>query len=1145
MAESTAVSGRIRMKVKLVSVLLFLVLSTMLWGQADRGTVTGLITDATGAAVPGATITMKNTATNVESATTTDASGNYTLPNLTVGLYQMTVAAPGFRTHVRSAVQLQVNQVARLDLTMEVGEVTQTVNVVGEVPLISTESTDVGTTINSAQFLQLPLTLGGGIRNPSSFILLSPGVNPGSTWEKHIGGGSSFTDMVYYDGIALSRGDLSNDGEVNPSVDAVGEFKLVSNTYSAEYAHAMNGVTTFTMKSGTNDLHGSAWYFHHDEHEVARGFFSPSKAPDKQNEWGWTVGGPIVLPKVYNGRNRSFFFFSIDQFYRRGGQFPSLVTVPTSRMLRGDFGEWPDPLYDPKTTAASGASFVRDPFPNGIIPQSRWSRVSSNMIQYHPQPDTPGVTDNYLMPLSSPKVDQRHGGFKIDHQIGEKQRISGMFNFTDRPSVKRPGTGIRSGDPKFPHALDNHNDQVVTTRVISLNYDQTLRPTVLNHVGLGFSRFRNPNFTESYNEGWLLPNCGRLQLCGLPFDMFPTVQFNQGYARYGDNIASDNYFNTYTALDTLSVVRGKHSLKFGFETQRHQDSFRAFDTGGGNFNFSQLETGLPGVSRSGNAWASFLLGYVDNASAFFKATDPERRYDYYGIFVDDTWKLTPKLTVNAGLRWEVNTTISDRGKRLSYMDPSKPNPGAGNLPGAYVFAAKGDFSNITDPNYRGIAPRLGIAYALTSKTVVRAGAGIYYAVYIGQGIGTPANGYSTSASFSSANNGINPAFLWDNGFRQDFKRPPTIEPTVQNGQGASASFRHEGSFIPYSQQWNFVIEHQFSSSLSVSTAYVGNKSTHVRDADFNLNQLPASYVGLGTLLQQNINSAAAQAAGFKEPFPGFATLFGSRASVAQALRPFPQYTGVGLLGAPFGNSTYNSFQLKVDKRFARGLSGTVAYTASKMLADARMYTADNVVNFRQDANHREKAIYPTDQSQVLTLSYYYELPIGRGKPFLSSLRGVGDKVLGGWIVSGVHSYSTGYPLAVTASNSLPIFNPALRPDFTGAPLRALVGPGKFDPNRDRWLNPAAFKQPAPFTFGNTPPYLNVRQPSILNENVALLKDTKITERLTDEFRFEVSNPLNRVVFASPNLDISSPNFGKITGTNNSPRVIQFGMKLIW
>jgi hypothetical protein len=1126
---------------RMVSILL--VGAVRLFGQADRGTITGLITDPSGAAVPEADVAMHNVATNLEVRTTSGSSGNYSLPNLPPGSYKLTVTAPGFRSHARSEVQLGVNQTLRLDITLEVGDISQTVNVVGEVPLISTESTDVGTTLNNKQFLDLPLTLGGGIRNPSAFILLSPGVNPGNTWEKHIGGGSSFADMVYYDGIALSRGDLSNDGEVNPSVDAIGEFKLVTNNYSAEYAHAMSGVTSFTMKSGTNDLHGSALYFHRDEHLNARSFFEPRKAPDKQNEWGWTIGGPIVLPKLYNGRNRSFFFFSMDQFYRRGGQFPSRTTVATSRMLQGDFGEWPDPIYDPATTARSGTGFVRDRFANNIIPVNRWSRVSSNMIKDHPQPHSPGITDNFLGHLTSPMVDQRHSGFKIDHQISGGHRVSGMFNYTDRPSVKG-GVGVQPGWPLGARPLDTHNYQVVTTRVIHVNYDQTITPTTLNHIGMGFSRFRNPNFSLNFNQGWLQPNCGKLQLCGTQFDLHPIVTFQQGYAQYGNSTASDNFFNTYTLLDTLSLVRGKHALKFGGEIQHHQDSFRQFGTGGGSFAFHQLGTGLPGVARSGNAWASFLLGEVHSGSSFFKATDPERFYTYYGMFVDDTWKLTPKLTLNMGLRYEINATLRDRGKRLSYMDISKPNTGAGGLSGAYVFEALGDFDRISNNSYDGIAPRFGIAYAIDHRTVIRAGAGIYYAIYIGQLTGTPATGVSTTANFATGDNGVTPAFRWDNGFPQDFRKPPTIEPTLQNGQGATTSFREASSNIPYAQQWNLTLERQFTNSLSVSAAYVANKSTHVRDSNFDINQVPTSYLSLGNLLRQNINSPAAQAAGFREPFPGFAALLGARATVAQALRPFPQYTGVGVVGSAFGNSSYHSFQLKVDKRFSKGLSGTLAYTASKMLADARMYTtAAN--GFRQDFNKREKAIYPTDQPQILTFSYYYELPVGRGKTYWTNLNPVANKILGGWIVSGVHSYYSGTPLSVSTANDLPIFNGALRPDFTGQPLRGAISGSKFDPAKDRWLNPAAFRQPAPFSFGDTPPYLNVRQPTFLVENLAIIKDTGITERLHSQFRVEISNPLNRVIFGAPVLDIRSANFGVINNTAVAPRAVQFGMKLNW
>jgi hypothetical protein len=461
-----------------------------------------------------------------------------------------------------------------------------------------------------------------------------------------------------------------------------------------------------------------------------------------------------------------------------------------------------------------------------------------------------------------------------------------------------------------------------------------------------------------------------------------------------------------------------------------------------------------------------------------------------------------------------------------------------------VFEALGDFSRISNNSFDGIAPRLGVAYAIDHRTVIRAGAGIYYAIYIGQLTGTPASGFSTTASFSTGDNGVTPAFNWDNGFPQDFRRPPTIEPTLQNGQSATASFREASSNIPYAQQWNLTLERQFTNTLSISAAYVANKSTHVRDANFDINQTPSEYLHLGSLLRQQVNSPAAQAAGIGEPFPGFTTLHGSRASVAQALRPFPQYTGVSVVGSAFGNSSYHSFQVKVDKRFSKGLSGTVAYTASKMLADARMYTTA-ASSFRQDFNKREKAIYPTDQPQILTFSYYYELPVGRGKTLWANLNAVANKFLGGWIISGVQSYYSGTPLSVSTANDLPIFNGALRPDLTGQPIRGPISGDKFDPARDRWLNPAAFRQPAPFTYGDAPPYLSVRQPDFLVESIAIIKDTAITERLNSQFRLEISNPLNRVTFGAPVLDIRSANFGVINNTAAAPRAVQFGMKLAW
>ncbi|MEO8126411.1 MAG: TonB-dependent receptor [Bryobacteraceae bacterium] len=1123
---------------------LFLIVCVSLLAQADRGSVAGTILDASGGVVPGISLTLRNVGTNLTYSATSSDNGNYSFQNLPIGSYTLSAEVKGFQRQEVKGIEVQVNQQSKIDLTMRVGDVTQTVSVEASAPLIQTESTDVGTVINSQRFLDLPLTLGGGIRNPSAFVFLAPGVS-GNSWEKHVGGGGSFNDQVYFDGIALSRGDLSNDAEVNPSVDAIAEYKLITNNYSAEYSHALAGVTSYTMKSGTNDFHGNAFEFNDNNHFDARGFFSPTKAFRNQNEYGFTLGGPVLIPKVYNGRNKTFFFVSYDQFNLRGGQLTGLNTLPTSKMLQGDFSEWPGTIYDPRSTKVNAdGSVSRTPFSGNIIPKSMFSSVTSKMLPFIPQPALAGLTNNMIAPLSSPRTDQRTHGVKIDHAISEKHHLSGMYNSTDRPSIKSPGPSrlIPVGDTT---AIGNYNLQDVTTIVSRINYDWTISPTVLNHVGVGYSRFRNPNFSLAYNQGWVQPNGGKLGLTGLQFDNFPTVMFSQGYTRFGDDIASDNYFNTFTLLDNLTWIKGKHTIKLGAEFQAHQDNYRNFGNGAGTYNYSQLETGIPGVASSGNAFASFLLGAVDAGTAYYRDSLPGGRYKYSGFYADDTYKMTQKLTLDLGLRYEIQVPTSDPLGRLSYLDPTIPNPGAGNLPGAYIFGGTGTgrtgFNRYFDVHYNNFAPRIGFAYAMTPKTVFRGGYGIFYAAYIDQGVGRPSNGFSSTASFSSQDAGVTPAFYWDNGFPQNFTHPPNISPTVQNGQTAQYVNAKTGGQIPYSQQWNLTLERQITDSLMVSGAYVGNKGTHLYDTQ-PLNQLATSYFGLGsTLLKANINSSLAQAAGFREPFPGFSQLYGAGATVAQALRPFPQFQGVSTVASPYANSTYHSAQFKVDKRFSNGLSGTFAYTRSKFISDGVGFTTSNGSAYRQNAYQREKFLYPTDQPNLFSFSFNYAMPFGRGPQ-----PGVVKKLTGGWSVSGFGTYGSGYPLPMTTVNVNSFaFTSGLRPNLTGAPIRATTGSGGFDPNRDYYLNPAAFSAPGPLTFGNAPAYLSVRQPTLINESFGVFKETRFFERFVNQFRLEMSNPLNRVVFGAPTTDFSSAAFGKVSSTQNAPRQIQFGMKMIF
>ena len=1122
---------------KTISSIVLVVLSIVMlqpgaFAQGDRATIAGLAVDSTGAAVVGAEVSIVNVDTNLTLDTVTNETGNYRFVAVPVGNYTLYATAAGFQTYERQNIQANGNQTTVVGVDFTVGSVNETVTVsAAAIPLISPESSEVGVVVESKKFLNLPLTLGGGIRNPSSFIKLSPGVASTSTWNKSINGGRQFDDETYFDGIALSRGDLSNDGEVNPSVDAIAEFKLISNNYSAEYSHAVGGITSFTLKSGTNQLHGTGFHFLRNDKLDARSFFSADKSPVRQNEWGGTLGGPLV-------KNRTFWFFSFDQFYRRGGQVSGLNTLPTGRMQTGDFGELITeanrPIFDPATTAQGPNGATRSPFPNAIIPNSRFSRVTSVMLPFHPTPSLPGIAQNDIAPLASNFQDHRHTGFKMDHRINDMHRISGMFNYTDRPAQKSPGPSrlIPVGDTT---ALANYNIQRVTTRMIHTNIDSTLNATTLNNIRIGFSRFRNPNFSESFNEGWLGPDGGKLGLTGLPFDLFPTIRFDtEGYTRYGDDIASDNFFNTFTLGDTATLIRGSHTIKIGAEWQYHQDNFRNFGGGGGDFRFRRNGTGNPmAFNNTGDAWASFLLGEVNNASTTYRASQPTGRYTNWGFFIDDSWKVTPKLTLNLGLRMEMFSTHNEPAGRLSYIDLNSPNAEAGGIPGVLVFAGDQVPNRILEPLMWNPAPRLGFAYKLDSSTVIRAGIGIFNGNYTNNSNGIPSTGFQTDVSFATGDNGVNSAFNWDNGFPQNFEAPPNFSQFQLNGQNARAVIRDDYN-MPYKVQWNLTIERQFANDVGVSVAYVANKGTHLATTN-RISEIPAQYRDLPeNVLRANINSELAQQNGIGAPFAGFSELWGSRATVAQALRPYPQFGNLDLYGDNVGNSHYHSFQTKIDKRYKGGLTGTFAYTFSKNLDDT---------NF-QSFNLREYSFSDQDFPHIVSMSFLYELPFGKEKKFLTGSSGAVNKLVSGWQVAGVGFYSSGQRLGVTTNNTLPFFNSARRPNLVSDNIRSNVSMSAFDPATDLYLNPAAFSNPGPGQFGNAPVRLGVRGPANLQESFSVMKNTKLGERFTHQLRLEMNNPMNRVIFSNPNTDITSANFGRISGVGE-PRNIQIGMKLIF
>ena len=1105
-------------------------LGASVYAQTDRGIITGVVGDLTGAVVPSVQISVRNEATGIESKTVSGSAGTYTLPVLPIGSYTLTAQMTGFKTYIRNRVPVQVAQTTRVDLVLEVGGVEERVTVTAETPLLNMDTSDLGIVVNQEKFVNLPLTLGGDIRNASSFIFLSPGVS-GNTWEKHIGGGGAFSDAVYLDGVALNA-QPNADGQYNPSVDAIAEFKLITNDYAAEYGHALAGVTSFTLKSGTNSLHGSLFEFFRNEKLDARGFFGLVKPPTRQNEFGGTIGGPIR-------KNKTFYFASVDTFRRRQGNTQQLTTIPVPEFLRGDFSRGTSDIYDPASTSTGSGGTTRTLFPNRTIPQNRISPISAKIAAYIPAPTYPGITNNYLAIPGSLMQDAHNATLKMDHQVTQAHKVYGTFIFTNRPNI--------GGGNSVEGPAENHSTQNLNSRLVRISEDWIINPTTINHFVASMDRVLSGLRSVSYNQGWR----DKLGVRGVLGDFFPTVVFNQGFLQWGQPSAYQNNMTKFGVDDGLSLIRGKHAIKVGFEYLRNRHNDSGQNNSGGTFTFSNLETARPGQSSTGNAVASFLLGEVDKANARFNPAQNGVRWSYFGTYLQDDYKLTSKLTLNLGLRWEMQTPFSDPLNRLSYLDPLKPNPGAGNRPGAYVFLGSGPglsgFDRIANIKWKDFGPRFGFAYNVARNTVVRGGYGIFYWGENRSGIGIPSDGFNVVATFASADTGITPAFNWESGFPQNFTHPPDTSPTVMNGQKGKGSLRDRAGVFPYSQQWNFTLERQIGQSTSIRAGYVGVKGSRLSAQDaVDWNQVDPKYLSLGTTLNANIASAQAQAAGIAAPFPGFVGLWGKQATVAQALRPFPQYGGISELGASYGSSNYHSLQVHAQKRMARGLDLSVSYTLAKMIDDTRQLSS-GVEQQNYYDRRAERSISVYDQPHILAISYLYELPFGPGKPYGSALGGVGKRLVGGWNLSGIQRYTSGLPQSLAVTNTLPIFNGSLRPNaVAGAALRGEVGPGGFDPKRDRWINPAAFSTPAAFTFGNTSRYLaSLRGPDANSESFAILKNTSIREGINLQFRTEIANPFNRVVFGDPQTTLSNANFGQILSQANGPRNIQFGLKLIW
>ena len=1119
---------------------------TML-AQTTGGSLTGRVTDSAGAPAGGIEISARNEATNRPYKTISSKEGIYVFPDLDPGRYTVTA-----QQTVVGGVAVEVATRYVLNLTLQAAS-TGEKGVQAPNNLLEAGSSEVGTYV-SPKFLQdAPLFVKDRYRNPETFVQYLPGVNNGPT-ESSIVGGPTRSKEILLGGASLANPDTGGILSAPPSVEQINELRLLTATLPAQYGRTSSGLEVFTTRSGSNRLHGSLFdYFRHEKLDAAGWAVNSTGRPKnklRQNEYGVAIGGPLSIPEVYDGRNRSFFYFTYNQFKQKSQNTTSLITLPTLPMRAGDFGNLVDSsgrkvlIYDPATTRDQGAGLIRDVFTDNKIPANRFSAVSKKILNFIPEPDNNRLTNNFL---AQNKVKQSlfMWSLKLDQMLSMTSRVSIFANLQKDDSLN---------EGPLPDELSNGNQNYSRPQFYRVIHEKA-GPDRANQLRIAYTRYYTHwDRIQAQRVDW----SERLGLAGIDnggSSSFPVVNFTNGLApfgRYTDlRTRGGQMDKTYELSDDMSRIRGRHEMKLGFDIRLGRSYHKPLqDTGvQGQFNFSNAQTALPQArATTGHSFASFMLGLPDSGLRYLTSQAPDMRYAYTALYLQDNFKFSSKLTLNVGLRYDLPFSRYDNNDTLSSFDPNLANPAAGGIKGALAVGGKGTGHNgrkrFGDVDKTEFGPRFGFAYALNSRTVARGGWGMLYSA----GNGLSGNACTlcfigATALIQQVSNGLDPAFRWDNGLtpQQGFRRPPSVDPSFANGSSIFFLSRDEGK-APRFQNWSFNIQHEMPWRFLLDLGYVGTKGTRLGGA-LPLNQVDPKYLSLGNLLSLPINDARVGAAGFRRPYADF------NGTLAQSLRPFPQFLDItDHYGAKF-ESRYDALQLKVVKRYS-DFNLLLNYTYSKATSNGASSQAATDILAPQNAYNlsAEDSFQLYDIPHAFNIIYTWDLPIGRGKRMLNSSSKLITMLASGWTLAGEHQYRSGNLLLVNAPNTLgsgAVFAARQRPNATGSGFRTGTSASDLDPGNptSRWLNRAAYSIPAPFTFGNGANfYDDVRNPGIRSENFSIVKRTPVTESVNVEYRVDMNNVFNRAVFGNINTNLTDPNFGRPTGVMIDPRAIQMALK---
>jgi hypothetical protein len=1141
-----------------------------LLGQAFvNGAITVVVSDSSGAVLPNTSLTLTNLGTTATLTETSDSTGTARFVNLPPGDYRLQANHTGFTRIVQAPIVVEVNNTVRIPLTLQLGSVIQQVQVAGEELELQPETSSLGQVIQQRATTELPLNG----RNPIALVELVPGVIPqggagespvmGNSFQQgdfQISGAPANMSGAYWDGVPMNSVGYLNELAIVPTQDSLQEFKVQTSDLPAEYDRFAGGIVSFVSKTGTNNFHGEAYGFLRNKVLNANNFFNNREGIANpqftQNQFGGNLGG-------YIRKNKLFFFGSYDGFRIRQGA-PYLLTVPTLAERGGDFSNLLDssghlvPIYDPTTTTKTNGTYTRTQFHNNIIPSSSLDPTALILEEFWPSPNLPGTitgANNWAGNESSGgNMDEYIG--RGDYNISERQKAFVRYTYEKWNRIEDNvfGTGVNiSADQSGQGPNSNVIQQVALDDTI------TFSPHLVGDFEIGFLRAslvvapdRAGFDLSTLGPGWsTLPAQTNI---GAP----PAINMSQvtGWQTATDMVINE-HGDDYTFLPSIDWMKGHHSIKFGGEFQLSDLNYEQGDGLDGSFSFSSNYTNSgPTTATGGFDVASFVLGDVD-AGNLVTMDMPAAKKFYYALYGQDDWQVTRSLTLNIGLRYSYDSAYTERHNWISTFEPNQPNADASES----GLSLNGQMALVNTPQrpsrsgfdaFRGaFAPRFGFGYQVNGKTTIRGAYGVFWPPAILSYNGTlpvadPINEYSNSM-VASLDGGLTPKDHLSNPFPSGILPPPRRATDINSYfDGQTPNGQYPTDPYPYVQQWNLDIQRELPWRLFADVAYEGTKGTHLGVTQgYQIDQLPPQYMSEGTAL---LNEEPNPFYNLPTPFTGI--LAGPTIPAGQLLRPYPQYNGL-LMSDNIGATSYNAFQLKLHRNFSSGQTILLAYTKSKSLSDgveSQTQWLNGVAGIQNYDNLRgEWGLVSYDVSQRMVVSYVLNLPVGKGKRFLSSAHGVEGAIVSGWGSDAIWTAQTGFPLGFnTATNLTGSLGGGSRPnyDIDACPHGAGGSGSKYE-RVAKWFNTACFTQPAPYTFGDVSRTSGqLRSDGTDTIDFALFKDMPFLESGAKlQFRAEAFNLVNTPVFAAPDTSLGSAGYGLVTEQSNNPRLIQFGLKL--